>query len=129
MHIGEGDFYSELNSRMKQDVEGKRVVLTEGVSDRHEVLPKSFASGDTYAKLADRFGLKVQNAEYRGLSPAEQEGKRLEWEERGIEVINADIDVSELSPEHQATLVAMLENLGSGNVVDLIVKVTRRSQR
>lgn len=121
MHIGEGDFYSQLNNRMKEEVDGKRVVLTEGVSDRHEVLPKSFASGDTYARLAERFGLKVQNAEHRDLSPEEQDQKRQAWAERGIKVVNADIDVSELSPEHQGTLVLMLEALGSGKLTDLIV--------
>ena len=121
MHIGEGSFYSELNKRMGQEIEGRRVVLTEGVADRHSVLPKSFVSGETYGKWAERFGLKVQNSEERRLSTEEKEQRDEEWAARGVELINADIDVSELSPEHQATLVELLKALGSNRISDLLL--------
>ena len=105
---------------MSKSINGKRVVLSEGVSDKENLLPESFASGNTYGKWAKRLGLKVQNGERREMSEEEIEERNRRWEARGIEFINADIDVTELSPEHQKTLVTILNSLNSDNLGEIM---------
>ncbi len=120
MHIGDQKFYKAIDYRIQSEVSGTRVVLTEGVSDEKGILPKSFASGGTYKKWAERFGLKMQDAERHEMSKAERKAQMEEWQSRGVEMINADIDVSELSPDHQEQLVEILSALDTDNIAELL---------
>lgn len=120
MHIGEQDFYDSLNQKMREATDGKRIVLTEGVSDKHKILPDEFKSGKTYGKWAKRLGLKVQNSEEKAMSDDDVEARNEEWASRGVAFMNADIDISELSETHQETLVKILESLGSDNLAEIL---------
>ena len=117
MHIGEQDFYDEVKERMSKGVTVKRVVLSEGVTDRGGILPKSFASGNAYSKWAQRFGLKAQDSELprKGVATGGGETTR-----DGVTIVNADIDVSELSGEHQKLLTSLLEAADTENLADLL---------
>lgn len=117
MHIGEQDFYDEVRERMSEGVTGKRVVLSEGVTDREGILPQSFASGNAYSKWAQRFGLKAQDSELprKGVARSSEEIIR-----DGVTILNADIDVSELSSEHQRLLTSLLEAADTDNFADLL---------
>lgn len=117
MHIGEQDFYDEVRERMSQGVTVKRVVLSEGVTDRGGILPPSFASGNAYSKWAQRFGLKAQDSELPGRGGALSGG---ETTRDGVTIVNADIDVSELSGEHQKILTSLLKAADSDNLADLL---------
>ncbi len=108
-HIADGGFYESLNRSLAAPIEGRRLVLLEGVSDTERHLPASFATGKTYRDLAKRFGLAeqtlgfaVQSGEGTGLS------SRREWEQRGVDFRSADIDLGELDPVHRDRLVSLL---------------------
>lgn len=119
-HIADADFYEALNQAVGQPLEGRRLVLLEGVSDREGSLPESFASGRTYGKLARRFGLAEQAVGFAVSSGgAGAADSRREWEERGVDFRNADIDLADLSPERRARLVAVLETMGDLSLADL----------
>ena len=120
MHLGDEEFYEGFEERLRQEVKGKRVVLSEGVSDENGILPESFASGETHQKMASQLGLQAQGANSRELTPEEKKNRARRWAEKGVYFINADIDVSELSPEHQETLVELLKPQTSGNFFDML---------
>jgi len=120
MHIGDADFFSTLDQRMREEIKGKRVILTEGVSDKNQVLPADFKSGQTYGKWARKFGLKVQNSNNAPSSTDQTDANNKLLAERGIAFLNADIDVSELPDEHQKTLTTLLKSLNSDKLVDLL---------
>ncbi len=120
MHLGEDEFYREIDQRIAGSGAGRRVVLKEGVTDREGILPESFTSGRTYASLAARFGLKAQDSGRRKSDRPPGPGEGPSWSGTGVEAIEADIDVAELSPQHQEHLVAVLEALGSENLSDLL---------
>ncbi|MDF1814516.1 MAG: hypothetical protein P1V20_20080 [Verrucomicrobiales bacterium] len=119
MHIGEQDFYDELTRKLQGDATGRRIVLTEGVSDKNKILPEGFKNGQTYGKWAKKFGLIVQNSTEKGMSEQEIEARDKKWAKRGIAYMNADIDVSELSGEHQKTLVMILKSFESNNLAEI----------
>jgi hypothetical protein len=120
MHIGDAEFFSTLDARMREEFNGKRVILTEGVSDKKQILPTDFKSGQTYGKWARKFGLKVQNSGESTSSPSQSDAQSQILANRGIAFLNADIDVSELSEEHQKLLVTILETLNSNDLATLI---------
>ena len=107
MHVGDGSFYKELNKRMYTAPEqGRRLVLTEGVSDSQNLLPADFKSGELYANFANALGLEPQN---EPISPEQEQAERKEdFDVPGVTFRNADIDVSELDEEHVERLVSML---------------------
>jgi hypothetical protein len=127
MHVGEGAYYEELAKRMHAPPAdgGKRLVLTEGVSDRNRILPQKFASGKTYEEWANLLGLKSQK-ELGGEGPARERSEgwaALPMESQHPDIVwrNADADVSDLKESHQKLLVGILEVMGSGNMEDYFV--------
>lgn len=110
-HIADGGFYQSLNGRLAEAVEGRRLVLLEGVTDREKILPQSFASGETYRVMAEKLGLAEQSLGFAMQSEkSDTGGSRLEaWAELGVDFRQADIDVSELDPAHREHLVALLD--------------------
>lgn len=119
-HIAESDFYVTLNQRLADPSEGRRIVLLEGVSDRDGILPRSFASGDTYRALAERLGLAEQTLGFAVSSGAKgpRGGEPVDWEELGVVFRHADIDVSEMAPEHREGLVGILESMEGMGLAD-----------
>ncbi len=146
-HIAEGGFYEALNQTLAGPLEGRRLVLLEGVSDKDGLLPESFSSGKTYGDLARRLGLAEQTVGFavRANGAAGVDSLR-DWEERGVDFRNADVDLAELSPVHRDRLVALLEamedislaslfampdGMDATELEDLIVEglIRRRNQR
>ncbi|MGB6219861.1 hypothetical protein [Haloferula sp.] len=130
MHVGDGNYYRDLKQRMNADQPAgeKRLVLMEGVSDRNKLLPKDFANGTTYARLAATFGLEAQ----KSLEPSppsatpdssvvEPRPPSIATERNGIVWQNADIDVSELEAHHQTLLLAMLGVISGGNIQEMLI--------
>lgn len=121
-HIADGVFYEALNESLATPLEGRRLVLLEGVSDREKLLPRSFASGETYRAMAERFGLAEQAIGF-AMQSDKPEGKAgdslAEWAERGVDFRRADIDVSELDPAYRERLVSLLEAMGNLKLEDL----------
>lgn len=113
-HIADGGFYDALNTSLAEPIEGRRLVLLEGVSDRGKILPQSFASGETYRAMAEKLGLAEQALGFAMQSDKPGDGKNtLEaWAERGVDFQRADIDVSELDPAYRERLVALLGAMG-----------------
>jgi hypothetical protein len=146
-HIADGGFYETLNEVLAEPLEGHRLVLLEGVSDKEGIMPKSFASGKTYGDLARRFGLAEQSVGFAvSAKMADGADSRRQWEERGVDFRNADVDLGELSPEHRDRLVALLvamedlslaslfampEGMDAAELEDLIVEglIRRRNER
>ena len=119
-HIADSGFYDALNRRLAGPVEGQRLVLLEGVSDRERILPPAFASGKTYRAMADKLGLAEQALGFAVQSDgesADHPAKR--WTQRGIVFRSADIDVSELEAGHRERLVALLEAIQTINLESL----------
>jgi succinate dehydrogenase hydrophobic anchor subunit len=114
-HIADGGFYDALNTSLAEPIEGRRLVLLEGVSDREKILPQSFASGETYRAMAEKLGLAEQALGFAMQSDKPDDGKNsLEaWAERGVDFQRADIDVSELDPAYRDRLVALLGAMGN----------------
>lgn len=124
VHIGDPDYYRRLNERMHASTEGKRLILTEGVSDNKKLLDPAFASGETYARLAKRFGLALQGqGAASDPAKAEQQEKQHDanvaaLESKGVHYVNADIDVSQLPEKHLTVLnemLGMIDNISRGN--------------
>ena len=112
MHIGNDSFYTTLNERMRTPpADGRRIVLTEGVTDEQDILPAGFKSGQTYAKLARALGLSVQPHSGPAELPGGEGGRPGSGEVAGVSFQNADIDISALDRQHQQTLVTVLEML------------------
>lgn len=110
MHIGDGSFYKNLNRRMVLPlVAGKRLVLTEGVSDAGNLLPEDFKSGKLYGKLASALGLESQ-LDHQMESPNRPElpTRRLP---PNIRFQNADMDISQMAARDRNTLLAILSIL------------------
>ncbi len=148
-HIADGGFYDALNESLAGPIEGRRLVLMEGVSDRDKLLPESFASGKTYGALAEKFGLAEQAIGFavQGEEDEKGSGQSLaDWSARGVDFLQADIDISELNPRHRDHLIALLkgmenldlsslmmmpEGLDSADLEDLIINglVGQRNQR
>jgi len=114
MHIGDGNYYSDLIKRINAvpPSGGKRLVLTEGVSDRNQIIPEDFANGTTYERWAKQLGLETQ----KDLSSPTPDGEptpdaspRITWQ-------NADIDVSDLQERHRKLLVEMLKLASSADL-------------
>ncbi|MCB1205886.1 MAG: hypothetical protein KDN18_16605 [Verrucomicrobiae bacterium] len=146
-HIADGGFYESLNRSLAGPLEGRRLVLLEGVSDRERILPQSFASGETYRALAEKLGLAEQSLGFAVPSDGSyREDSRKSWMERGVEFRLADIDISELDASHRDHLVSLLkgmekldlasifmmpEGITSAEIEDLLVTglVGRRNDR
>ena len=113
VHIADPSFYQNLTLRQPIPASERHLVLTEGVSDENKILPEAFASGETYARVAQSLGLEPQlepKAEGQG-QPQESADKHLPREIRGVTYLNADLDVSELEQKHQDLLVELLSFL------------------
>jgi len=117
-HIADGGFYEALNSSLAEPLEGRRLVLLEGVSDKDKILPQTFASGETYRAMAEKLGLAEQALGFAMQSdkPDRKEDTLEAWAERGVDFRRADIDVSELDPAYRDRLVALLEAMGDLNL-------------
>lgn len=113
VHIADPSFYRKLAHRHAPPASERHLVLTEGVSDRNEVLPQSFASGETYARLAAKLGLEPQEG------PQETEAPRPPEPQPGFTFLNADSDVSDLSRKHQELLVQLLTFLDEAELHEL----------
>lgn len=121
-HIAEGDFYEALHRHLAQPISGGRLVLTEGVHDKSGILPASFASGSTYREMAEALGLTEQKqiGSKSGSSSESDVDGADKWKELGVTFRPADIDISELSPEHQQHLVKLLTALDGMNLASLL---------
>lgn len=120
VHIADKTFYDAMWKRLEAP-EGRHLVLTEGVSDEQELLPESFRTGGTYAKMAKRLGLTPQDPEEPGANAAEREANDKAWKEIGVTFMNADIDMSALDREHLDTVVELLEMMDTDSLVELLV--------
>jgi len=121
MHIGHGEFYTDLQRRLITTPEGssKRLILTEGVRDESSLMP-SLSTGESYGGFADQFGLQVQGRldgySGHGAETLTEEGSNEHLAglaERGIVFENADIDISELSEKHRDLLIMIFDLMGS----------------
>lgn len=122
-HIGESDFYRDLQNAFKQPIDGDRLVLTEGVTDEGNILPAGFKSGNTYAGFAKQLGLEEQKS-FAGQDDANSEigGADLGSVTFGsVTFMNADIDISELKPMHLNLLITLLETMESGNLIESLI--------
>lgn len=111
MHVGKGEFYQDLITRMNLPIPagGRRLVLTEGVADRDSLLPRDFASGNTYGRLAKTFGVESQPAlgpPVDTTDPTAKDGPVV-WE-------NADLDIADLSEKHRNLLIVLLRAMADG---------------
>lgn len=121
-HIADSGFYETLNQSLAKPVDGRRLVLLEGVSDVDKILPRSFASGDTYRAMAEKFGLAEQALGFAVQSSAEPvKDGRSEWEALGVDFKRADIDVRELDPEHREQLVTLLGAMEKLDLASLVM--------
>lgn len=108
-HIADSGFYESLNRSLAEPVEGRRLVLLEGVSDSEKLLPQSFASGKTYRDMAERLGLAEQALGFAVQSDkSESETAEEAWAKLGVDFRHADIDIRELDPLHRDRLVTLL---------------------
>jgi len=120
-HIADSGFYETLNQSLAEPVAGRRLVLLEGVSDADNILPRSFASGETYRAMADKLGLAEQALGFAVQSNTEPANdSRTEWEARGVDFRRADIDVRELDPEHREQLVTLLSAMENLNLASFL---------
>ncbi len=120
MHIGDGDFYDDLMARVQEvpSEEGaRRLILTEGVSDRQQLLNERFASGELYREWADWLGVDVQESLEN--EPSSKRKPALEGSKR-IVFLNADIDVSELEPQYRETLIAIVDYMSMSGPLQLL---------
>ena len=125
MHIGDDSYYTGLKERINTipQAGGKRLVLTEGVSDRNKVIPEDFASGKTYERWAKMLGIEAQKALHPSVQPppdsmipalpAPIPNPLVTWQD-------ADIDVSELKPHHLELLVKLLQVASSPDLSKMI---------
>ena len=123
VHIADSQFYQNLTLNKPLPESERHLVLTEGVSDRNEILPEAFASGETYANVARKLGLEPQKDPQP--EPA-GEGERptrtqshLPQDIAGVTYLNADMDVSELSQKHQDLLVSLLTFLDEAELQEM----------
>jgi hypothetical protein len=125
MHVGDGAFYRDLKQRMAATPAsgGKRLVLTEGVADRENLIPADFANGKTYGRWAKAFGIEVQ-PQLGSNAPREPSASEVPLPvDRAAEVDfradpnvifrNADIDIADLDGNHKRLLVRLLEAASS----------------
>lgn len=124
VHIADKQFYAAMDQRLAAP-EGRHLVLTEGVTDDEKLLPESFRSGETYAKLAEKLGLTPQRPERPAAAPAAAVAERDAWAEawkaRGVTFMNADIDMAELDKKYLDTLVALLEMMDVDSLLELLI--------
>jgi len=120
MHVGDGNYYRDLNQRMSSTppTGEKRLILTEGVSDRGHILPADFASGKTYQRLAKMFGLEAQQKFHPASSSPATPGS--EAADPNVTFQNADIDVSDLKESHRELLVGMLAAMSSTDPMQIL---------
>lgn len=130
VHIADSGFYDSLNRSLAEPVEGRRLVLMEGVSDSGKLLPRSFASGNTYREMAERLGLAEQALGFAVQAGKPGSGSAEEaWAKLGVDFRHADIDVGELDPLHRDRLVSLLsamENLDLSTFLSLPDDMTAR---
>lgn len=124
MHIGDGAYYSDLMERLNATPTSsrKRLVLTEGVSDRNKILPEDFAKGKTYERWAQLLGVESQKSL---MSPAADTStqfaeKSLPVDNPAITWQNADIDVSDFEEHHRDLLVEILTLMSSGDLAEML---------
>ncbi|MGC4013309.1 MAG: hypothetical protein QM755_02155 [Luteolibacter sp.] len=125
MHVGDGAYYRDLTARMTAAPldGGKKLILTEGVSDRNHLLPQDFATGKTYARLAKRFGMTSQKDEFGGPKPAaanQAEGaggvpEASVHHDPQVTWRNADIDVADLPVGYRTTLLELLSLMSAAD--------------
>ena len=122
MHVGDDSFYTTLNERMRTPpTGGRRIILTEGVTDEQDILPAEFKSGRTYAKLARSLGLSVQPHSAPSEPLGGTDNQPGPGQIAGVTFQNADIDVSALDPQHQQTLVTLLGMLDVDDISSLLL--------
>lgn len=130
VHIADSGFYDSLNRSLAEPVEGRRLVLMEGVSDSGNLLPGSFASGNTYREMAERLGLAEQALGFAVQAGKPGSGSAEEaWAKLGVDFRHADIDIGELDPLHRDRLVSLLsamENLDLSSFLSLPDDMTAR---
>lgn len=117
-HIGESEFYRDLQNTFKQPIDGDRLVLTEGVTDESNILPAGFKSGNTYAGFAQQLGLEEQKS-FAGQGDANSEISVADL--GSVTFMNADIDISELKPVHLNLLITLLETMESGDLIESLI--------
>ena len=117
-HIGESDFYRDLQTSFRQPIDGDRLILTEGVTDEGNLLPTGFKSGNTYGGFAKQLGLEEQKS-FAGQNDAESKinGAHLST----VTFMNADIDISELKPVHLDLLITLLKTMESGDLIESLI--------
>lgn len=114
VHIADPSFYKNLAHRIPPVPPERHLVLTEGVSDRDGILPESFASGQTYARLAKKLGLEPQE------KPQAQAPALPAPTIPGMTFLNADSDVSELPEKHRELLVKLLTFLDEAELHEML---------
>lgn len=119
MHVGDGSYYSDLKKRLNAPLPdgGKRLVLTEGVSDKNHIIPEDFANGKTYDRWAKLLGIEAQKplhnaAPTDSLNDEITPDSHVVWQ-------NADMDVSDLSEAHRELLVKLLTLVSSADMTQM----------
>lgn len=132
MHVGDGGYYRDLNARMDAAPPpgGKRLILTEGVSDRSHLLPADFASGRTYDRLAKLFGLEAQkkigahDPAHPPATPAVPAAPGvaapIAGHDPAILTQNADIDVADLREPYRTQLIGLLQVISASDPTTLL---------
>lgn len=126
MHVGDGTYYRDLKRRMHASPPAgqRRLVLTEGVSDRDRILPADFANGNTYERWAKLLGLESQKSlgpsesprstpqDLSSPEPGEPADSNITWQ-------NADGDIADMKESHRMLLVELLESMASADIAAL----------
>ncbi len=125
IHVGEKGYYEDVT---RGPVQGRTIVLAEGVTDRSQVLKNRF----DYRKVADFLGLASQ--EKMLFSGNVIDDKALDAARRpagkGPDIMLADTDLATFRPETLLFLNQVGKELGShGSVVDGVLSLNRWAEK
>jgi len=98
MHVGETSFYEAIQRSWKENPDASKVILEEGVSDRDGILTSKI----DYTLMASLFDLQAQPELARPQSSPQASPSGAV--PLSITKINADIDISEFSPQTHQTI-------------------------
>jgi hypothetical protein len=94
IHVGEKEYYDDLVGSVSS---GRTLVLAEGVTDKKKLLKNKFG----YGKMAGFLGLTSQEKlKFNGrlIEEGKAEESRFERKDAGIDILGADVDISDFQP-------------------------------
>jgi hypothetical protein len=102
-HVGERDFYQKLSHSFPTNA----IVLMEGVTDNHDLLTNTI----TYRRMASSLGLAEQQKEFKPVHV--------------VEMVMADVDVADFSPNTIGFLNLVMRIHGQGLKPENVLRVLR----